>query len=113
MAPDFSVAWQCLSKRAIGFLLRIKLHADKELLCNVKSNLKTLRPVGTRTHEGELHPVRRSGSNATHGFGNTYFLHNDTYADEDEYYVHWLKRKSPIFRPELVKIAENCDHMCN
>jgi hypothetical protein len=27
MASDFSVAWQCLSKRTIGFLLRIKLHA--------------------------------------------------------------------------------------
>jgi hypothetical protein len=27
MASDFSVAWQCLSKRIIGFLLRIKLHA--------------------------------------------------------------------------------------
>jgi hypothetical protein len=25
MASDFSVAWQCLSKRTIGFLLRIKL----------------------------------------------------------------------------------------
>jgi hypothetical protein len=29
MASDFSVAWQCLSKRTIGFLLRIKLHAKK------------------------------------------------------------------------------------
>jgi hypothetical protein len=27
-ASDFSVAWQCLSKRTIGFSLRIKLHAD-------------------------------------------------------------------------------------
>jgi hypothetical protein len=27
MASDFSVAWQCLSKRTIGFSLRIKLHA--------------------------------------------------------------------------------------
>jgi hypothetical protein len=27
MASDFSVAWQCLSKRTIGFLLWIKLHA--------------------------------------------------------------------------------------
>jgi hypothetical protein len=26
MAPDFSAAWQCLSKRTIDFLLRIKLH---------------------------------------------------------------------------------------
>jgi hypothetical protein len=30
MASDFSVAWQCLSKRTIGFLLRIKLHAQKQ-----------------------------------------------------------------------------------
>jgi hypothetical protein len=28
MASDFSAAWQCLSKRTIGFLLRIKLHAN-------------------------------------------------------------------------------------
>jgi hypothetical protein len=27
MASDFSVAWQCLPKRTIGFLLPIKLHA--------------------------------------------------------------------------------------
>jgi hypothetical protein len=27
MASDFSVAWQCFSKRTIGFLLRIKLYA--------------------------------------------------------------------------------------
>jgi hypothetical protein len=27
MASDFSVAWRCLSKRTIVFLLRIKLHA--------------------------------------------------------------------------------------
>jgi hypothetical protein len=27
MASDFSVAWQCLTKRTIGFSLRIKLHA--------------------------------------------------------------------------------------
>jgi hypothetical protein len=27
MASDFSVAWQCLSKRTIGFSLWIKLHA--------------------------------------------------------------------------------------
>jgi hypothetical protein len=27
MASDFLVAWQCLSKRTIGFLLRNKLHA--------------------------------------------------------------------------------------
>jgi hypothetical protein len=27
MASDFSVAWQCLSKRTIVFLLLIKLHA--------------------------------------------------------------------------------------
>jgi hypothetical protein len=27
MASDFSVALQCLSKRTIGFLLRIKPHA--------------------------------------------------------------------------------------
>jgi hypothetical protein len=27
MASDFIVAWQCLSKRTIGFLLWIKLHA--------------------------------------------------------------------------------------
>jgi hypothetical protein len=27
MASDFSVAWQCLSKKTIGFSLRIKLHA--------------------------------------------------------------------------------------
>jgi hypothetical protein len=27
MASDFSVAWQCLSKRTIGFSLQIKLHA--------------------------------------------------------------------------------------
>jgi hypothetical protein len=27
MASDFSVTWQCLSKRTIGFLLWIKLHA--------------------------------------------------------------------------------------
>jgi hypothetical protein len=27
MASDFSVAWQCLSKRTIGFSLRVKLHA--------------------------------------------------------------------------------------
>jgi hypothetical protein len=27
MASDFLVAWQCLSKRTIGFSLRIKLHA--------------------------------------------------------------------------------------
>jgi hypothetical protein len=27
MASDFSVAWQCLWKRTVGFLLRIKLHA--------------------------------------------------------------------------------------
>jgi hypothetical protein len=27
MTPHFSVAWQCLSKRTIGFWLRIKLHA--------------------------------------------------------------------------------------
>jgi hypothetical protein len=27
MASDFSVAWQCFSKRTIFFLLRIKLHA--------------------------------------------------------------------------------------
>jgi hypothetical protein len=26
MASDFSVTWQCLSKRTIGFSLRIKLH---------------------------------------------------------------------------------------
>jgi hypothetical protein len=29
MASDFSVAWQCLSKRTIVFLLRIKLHSLK------------------------------------------------------------------------------------
>jgi hypothetical protein len=27
MASDFSVAWQCLSKRTIGFSLQIKLHS--------------------------------------------------------------------------------------
>jgi hypothetical protein len=27
MASDFSVAWQCLSKRIIGFSVQIKLHA--------------------------------------------------------------------------------------
>jgi hypothetical protein len=40
MASDFSVAWQCLSKRTIGFLLRIKLHARTRVFlssgrCNV------------------------------------------------------------------------------
>jgi hypothetical protein len=30
MASDFSVAWQCLSKRTIGFSLRIKLHAQND-----------------------------------------------------------------------------------
>jgi hypothetical protein len=38
MASDFSVAWQCLSKRTIGFLLWIKLHAHplgECLLCEV------------------------------------------------------------------------------
>jgi hypothetical protein len=30
MASDFSVPWQCLSKRTIGFLLRIKLHAPSK-----------------------------------------------------------------------------------
>jgi hypothetical protein len=29
MASDFSVAWQCVSKRTIGFYLRIKLHARR------------------------------------------------------------------------------------
>jgi hypothetical protein len=29
MASDFSVAWQCLSKRTIGFSLRIKPHTLK------------------------------------------------------------------------------------
>jgi hypothetical protein len=28
MASDFSVAWQCPSKRTIGVSLRIKLHAN-------------------------------------------------------------------------------------
>jgi hypothetical protein len=27
MASDFSVAWQCLSKRTVGYSLQIKLHA--------------------------------------------------------------------------------------
>jgi hypothetical protein len=30
MSSDFSVAWQCLSKRTIGFSLQIKLHAIAE-----------------------------------------------------------------------------------
>jgi hypothetical protein len=29
MASDFSVAWQCLSNRTIGFSLQIKLHAPR------------------------------------------------------------------------------------
>jgi hypothetical protein len=33
MASGLSVAWQCLSKRTIGFLLRIKFHASKYELC--------------------------------------------------------------------------------
>jgi hypothetical protein len=39
MASDFSVAWQCLSKRTIVFLLRIKLHALKTSikLCGARS----------------------------------------------------------------------------
>jgi hypothetical protein len=32
MASDFSVTWQCLSKRTICFSLRIKLHALKSNL---------------------------------------------------------------------------------
>jgi hypothetical protein len=32
MASDFSVAWQCLSKRTIVFLLRIKLQARSQFL---------------------------------------------------------------------------------
>jgi hypothetical protein len=58
MASDFSVAWQCLSKRTIGFLLRIKLHAlirlgvsppsliDQSLFCLRGSLL--LLPAGLR-----------------------------------------------------------------
>jgi hypothetical protein len=30
MASDFSVAWQCLSKRTIGFSSQIKLHAPAQ-----------------------------------------------------------------------------------
>jgi hypothetical protein len=30
MASDFSVTWQCLSKRKLVFSLRIKLHAPKK-----------------------------------------------------------------------------------
>jgi hypothetical protein len=36
MASDFLVTWQCLSKRTIGFLLRIKLHAQEtHTVCNL------------------------------------------------------------------------------
>jgi hypothetical protein len=41
MASDFSVTWQCLSKRAIFFLLRIKLHALIRLGMDFLTGCKT------------------------------------------------------------------------
>jgi hypothetical protein len=42
MASDFSAAWQCLSKRTIGFSLRIKLHAcfNEFFKAQVKSKMQ-------------------------------------------------------------------------
>jgi hypothetical protein len=48
MASDFSVAWQCLSKRTIGFSLRIKRRWTK------KNNRKKWRAEEEERHKGSL-----------------------------------------------------------
>jgi hypothetical protein len=63
MASDFSVAWQCLWKRKIVFLLRIKLHADRPCRCTVAPRLGVARPPpgprlepGARVDPGPRYP---------------------------------------------------------
>jgi hypothetical protein len=61
MASDFSVAWQCLWKRIIGFLLRIKLHAliqlgvsppcSLEHFYRAQQNLSSVHKIGWRPAE--------------------------------------------------------------
>jgi hypothetical protein len=51
MASDFSVAWQCPSKRTIGFSSRIKLHAHFEvvLISHFFQNLTSTNPTCPET----------------------------------------------------------------
>jgi hypothetical protein len=49
MASDFSVPWQCLSKRTIVFLLWIKLHAKVETLYPCCRRKAFIFPEGTKT----------------------------------------------------------------
>jgi hypothetical protein len=53
MASDFLVAWQCLSKKTIGFSLWIKLHA----LVNFTPGMMNLAPRGDIfSLMGNVHP---------------------------------------------------------
>jgi hypothetical protein len=64
MASDFSVTWQCLSKRTIVFLLWIKLHAhqaDHFVFIDIKNKTDLKRGrFGRRTAAAVVLSVRSS-----------------------------------------------------
>jgi hypothetical protein len=55
MTSDFSVAWQCLSKRTIVFSVLIKLHAPRNLIqMNSIILNKTITPIGDSNPQSSL-----------------------------------------------------------